>query len=169
MIEYLSGTGLTRPTLIDKAPTERKTVALVTAPFDAGTITLAGPDGDVTLLWNHGEGTQARGIPAGAYRLRTTRVELAQGKKIWFISSTGAARDVRDYKQGATTSLPFPSQVHFTCRAKRKGKALSLGMGIKDASGQGLSIYRGSKRLTVGYAVLDAKGKELATGTMNFG
>jgi len=169
LIRYLGREDIARPKRIDEAPTDPKAVALVEAPFKAGTLTLQGAAGEVTLIWAPGEGQQTRGVPPGDYRVRTTREERMQKGVRWFVSSTGPVGAAQTLAKAKTTHLPFEGRVHFGGRAVRKRDVLSLGMQIQDADGHGLSIYRKSKRIEIRYVVKDKRGKRLAEGKMNYG
>jgi len=169
LIRYLGSKDVVRPKRIDEAPAEESDVALVAPGFEAGTLTLQGPDGDVTLVWAPGEGKETRGVPAGAYRVRTAREERKKKSVRWFISTTGPVGAAKTLAANKTTRIPFEGRVHFGGRAVRKRNELSLGMQIQDEDGRGLSIYRKSKRIEIRYEVQDKKGRRLAEGAMNYG
>ena len=154
------------PRRVDKATEVAAGFGRVTANFEAGSIVLAGPDGDVTLVWRKGG---ARALPAGTYRVRTTRVEREKGGVHWFLSSTSPPREGITVKARRTVRLEVDQAVHFEPRIRRKGDRVQLGFTIKAADGRGLSVYRNDRRVPVTYSVLSKKGEVLASGTMNFG
>lgn len=127
---------------------------------------LVGPAGDVTLVWSKGG---KRALPAGTYRVRTTRVERERGGMHWFLSSTSPPRESITIKAGRTVRVEVDDAVHFTCRARRKDDRIQLGFAIKGADGRGLSVYKNDRRVPVTYKVLAKDGKVLASGTMNYG
>lgn len=141
----------------------------VKSDLGAGSIILAGPDGDVTLSWAAADEARERLLPAGTYRLRTTRSERSQGDEHWFVSSTGPAGKPRRFAAGAVETIKVDDSVRFEGRAKRESGELQLNFMIAAADGRGLSVYRDDRRVDVGYEVLDRKGGVLATGTMNYG
>ncbi len=139
------------------------------ADVEAGNVLLAGPAGDVLLVWKRGEKDRARGLPPGSYRLRTVRVEREEKGRHWFVSTTGPAGEPLALEAGKTRRIEVPGEVRFHAMAKRKGREISLGFDVKGPDGRGLSVYRDDRRVPVLYRVLDAKGDEVASGTMNYG
>jgi hypothetical protein len=138
----------------------------VTASFKAGSVGFAGPDGDVTLVWKKGG---VRALPAGTYRVRTTRVEREKGGVHWFLSSTSPPRERVTVKAGRTVRVAVDDTVHFEPRIRRQDDRIQLGFAIKAADGRGLSVYKNDRRVPVTYKVLAKDGKVLASGTMNYG
>jgi hypothetical protein len=138
----------------------------ITASFKTGSVGLAGPDGDVTLVWKKGG---VRALPAGTYRVRTTRVEREKGDVHWFLSSTSPPREPITVKAGGTVRVAVGDTVHFQPRIRRKDDRMQLGFAIKGADGRGLSVYKNDRRVPVTYKVLAKDGKVLASGTMNYG
>lgn len=140
---------------------------MVATNLEAGSIVLAGPKGDVALVWTGPN--QERGLPPGRYRLRTTRVERLKGKEHWFLSSTGPPGKAFDVEAGKTTRIEVPATVHFKPVVRRHGAKLQLGFSIVAGDGRGLSVYRDDRRVPVRYKVLDEDGRELVAGRMNYG
>ncbi|MHC4550974.1 MAG: hypothetical protein ACYTEZ_19665 [Planctomycetota bacterium] len=141
----------------------------MTSSVRAGSVTLAGPRGDVTLVWNGETKERARALPPGVYRVRTTRVERTKDGTHWFISSTSPPRAPVAVRAGKTTHVRVGDTVHFESRVRRHGNELRLGFAIKGADGRGLSVYKDGRRVPVTFNVLSKKGRVLASGTMNYG
>lgn len=139
---------------------------LVTASFETGSVVLAGPAGDVTLAWSKGG---RRALPAGTYRVRTTRVEREQGGVHWFLSSTSPPREKITVKEGRTVRIEAGAVVRFTPRIRQKDDRMQLGFAIRGTDGRGLSVYKNDRRVPVTYKVLAKDGQVLASGTMNYG
>ena len=137
--------------------------------FKVGSVILAGPEGNVTVIWSEGDRDRRRGLPAGSYRVRTTRIERRKGDDHWFVSSTAPNGTEQRLVAGRTTKLTFAPEVHFQSRVKREGNRLQLGFVIQGADRRGLSVYRNDKRVPVTFEVLSASGKVLARGRMNYG
>lgn len=155
---------------VDAPVDDAKGLGVVTSDLKAGSIVLAGPKGDVTLVWKAGDGDRARMLAPGAYRIRTTRVEREKKGVHWFLSATARPKEAsRDVKAGGRLRLDVPATVHFNGQVQRRGERLQLGFGVKDDRGRGLSVYRAGKRVPVTYKVLSKRGKVLAQGTMNYG
>jgi len=139
----------------------------VTSSLKEGSILLAGPKGDVVLVWRGRE--EARSLAPGTYRLRTTRVGRTDGKAWWLLSSTGAPGRALEVKEGGEVAIEVGDTVHFDAKVKRAGDRLQLGFTIQGRDGRGLSVYRNDRRVPVTYEVLDAAGAVLAAGTMTYG
>jgi hypothetical protein len=120
----------------------------------------------VTLVWQKGG---VRALPAGIYRVRTTRVEREKGGVHWFLSATSQPREQYTVKAGRAVRIAFDDTVHFEPRIRRQGDRMQLGFTIKAADGRGLSVYKNDRRVPVTYKVLAKKGAVLASGTMNYG
>ncbi len=143
--------------------------AHVEPAFEAGSIILQRGDELVSLVWSAKDKDRRRALPAGEYRLRTTRLEREQKGAWWFLSSTGPAGRKIEVAKRAPTKLTIDDEVHFTSIVNRHGKKLQLGFSITGADKRGMSIYRDGKRVPVTYKVLNKKGKVIAKGRMNYG
>jgi hypothetical protein len=154
------------PKRIDKATDAAGGLGRVMTTIEAGSVVLAGPGGDVTLVWQKGG---VRALPAGIYRVRTTRVEREKGGVHWFLSATSQPREQYTVKAGRAVRIAFDDTVHFEPRIRRQGDRMQLGFTIKAADGRGLSVYKNDRRVPVTYKVLAKKGAVLASGTMNYG
>ncbi|MHC4135502.1 MAG: hypothetical protein ACYS0K_11000 [Planctomycetota bacterium] len=117
-------------------------------------------------MWKKGG---VRALPAGTYRVRTTRVEREKGGVHWFLSSTSPPRERVTVKAGRTVRVAVDDTVHFEPRIRRQDDRIQLGFAIKAADGRGLSVYKNDRRVPVTYKVLAKDGKVLASGTMNYG
>jgi hypothetical protein len=154
------------PKRIDKATDAAVGSGRVVASFRTGSVVLAGPNSDVTLVWREG-GTRA--LSAGTYRVRTTRIERRKKGVHWFLSSTSPPRERITVKVDHTARIEVGATVHFKCRVRRQGDRMQLGFAITGADGRGLSIYKNDRRVPVAYQVLGKDGRVLASGTMNYG
>ena len=134
---------------------------------DAGSAVVAGPGGDELLLvWKKPGEVK---LPAGKYKLRTTRVERTHKEEHWFLSSTGPAGKPFTIKRGKG-SIDLGGTVHFAAQVRGwRGAQLVLGFMISNGEHRGVSVYRQDKRVPVTFKVLDRKGKILKAGRMNYG
>jgi len=165
LVRWLERKDQKRPARIEQAPRDGE--AVIASDISVGSMVLAGPDGDVTLIWN--EARSKLGLPPGAYRVRTTRIEREAKGVHWFVSSTGQPGPPLQFEAGRTARLDVQPTVRFRASVKRKGRKLQLGFAITAADGRGLSVYRDGKRIPVTYRLLSSKGKVLAKGRMNYG
>jgi hypothetical protein len=142
--------------------------AVVVPSFEAGTIVLSSKEESVVLSWKADDGDRRRGVAAGAWRRRSTRIERAKDGEAWFLSSTSPNLDVR-----LATESPFvlkqEGKAFFTGSAKRDKGALQMGFDLKDEGGRGISVYRKDRRIEVRWRLLGKDGKEIAAGAMNYG
>lgn len=142
-------------------PPRAKGEAKVTASFAEGSAVLAGPEGDVTLVWDpKGPAPEA---PPGKYRVRSTWI----ARDNWIISASAGPEPALTVKDKA--ELKVDETVRFDGHAKLHGKKLDLGFSIKGKDGRGLSVYKDGKRVPVNYKVLAKDGAVLAQGAMNYG
>lgn len=162
-----------RPTRFSAAPEDGGTkdkFALVESSIAQGSVILAGPKGDIALDWRKGDKDRVRGIPPGTYRVRTVRIERTKGKDQWFLSMTQPPKKPLRFSSSKRVKLDTSDTIRFAAHARPAGKKkLSLGFSIKGKAGEGLSIYRNGKRVSVTYTMFDAKGHRLGSGKMNYG
>ncbi|MGQ0612684.1 MAG: hypothetical protein ACT4PV_02885 [Planctomycetaceae bacterium] len=143
--------------------------ARVEPDFETGSLILKGPQGDVALVWSETSAGASCAVPAGEYRLKSSRVErMAEGTH-WFLSSTGAPGQPIALAAGKTLRIAAGGAVHFKGTAKRHGAELQLRFSIQGADGRGLSVYRDDRRVPVLFKVLGAKDAVLAIGSMSYG
>jgi hypothetical protein len=155
---------------VDAAARDADGLGVVTTNVKAGSAVLHGPKGDVMLVWTTRDADRRRMLPAGAYRLRTARVEREKDGVHWFLSATAPPKEAaRELKADGELRLDVGTTVRFEGQVRRRGDALQLGFSVKDGEGRGLSVYRAGKRVAVTYKVLSKRGKVLAEGTMNYG
>lgn len=158
-----------RPLRVDAPSADAAGLGTVFVRIKAGSVVVAGPKGDVTLVWTSADKDRTRMLPPGDYKVRTTRVVREQKGVHWFTSSTAQPGRALKLKAGGKLGIEIDPSVHFVCHVKRRGDRLQLGFGVKGSDGRGLSVYRDGKRVPVTYKVLSKKGKVLASGTMNYG
>jgi hypothetical protein len=115
------------------------------------------------LTWKKGDKARARPLPVGTYRL--TGYRLVRGE--WMASATGG-REAFEVSAGKTTKLEIGARVNVRFRARPKGQALSLGMGIRGRKGMGLSLYHKGTRIQIRYR-LSSQGEKPQDGPMNYG
>lgn len=122
---------------------------------------LAGPEGEVMLVWDpKGPAPEA---PPGTYRVRATWI--ARGD--FLISAAAGPEPTLTVKDRA--ELKVDETVRFGGHAKRQGGKLDLGFSITGSDGRGLTVYKDGTRVPVTYKVLAKDGEVLAQGTMNYG
>jgi hypothetical protein len=154
---------------VDRWVSSTGRAAIVRSNIGSGSIVLAGPKGELTLLWRAGDKERRRAVPVGTYRLRTTRVVRKESGEDWFISTSGPAGKPRHLRSGETARLDIDPSVHFNSTVRRKSGRLQLGFTLKGADGRGLSVYRSDRRVPVTYRILSADGRVLGKGKMNYG
>lgn len=146
----------------------------MTASFAEGSAVLAGPDGEVALVF--GADAAECVLAPGRYRVRATRI----AREGWLVSSSGAPWQEIVVKDAAkerarlmdvalTARLEVDETVRFEAHAKRRGPKLQLGFALKGADGRGLTVYKEGARVPVVYKVLGKDGAVLAEGTMTYG
>ena len=123
----------------------------------------------VSLVWSAKDKDRRRALPAGDYRLRTTRIEREKDRAWWFLSSTGPAGRKIQVAPRSPTKLTIDDTVVFKGNARLHGNKLQLGFSINGPDKRGLSVYKNGKRVPVTYKVLNNKGKVIARGQMNYG
>jgi len=154
-----------------KRPSRSTDGAAIVKSRDAGSVVLAGADGDeVCIVWGARQ-SQAR-IASGRYTVRTTRIERKHRDDHWFLSSCGPVGDKQKkikLRRGKNTfRLGDVVYLEGTVRGGRDGR-LQLGFMIRGADKRGLSVYKNDRRVPVTYKILTPKGKVLKQGSMNYG
>jgi len=122
-----------------------------------------------SLVWS-GDAAEPRALPAGTWRVRTTRIErVTKAGEHWFVSSTSPHGQELELENGKTAKLEVSPVVMFAAKAQRQGRTLQLGFAITGKDRRGLSVYRNKKRVPVRYEVTDKDGNVLSSGRMNYG
>ena len=103
-------------------------------------------------------------MPAGVYRLFGYRV--VKGK--WMISTTAGRQEFK-LKAGKSAAIEPSFTIHVNLRARRKRGQVRVNLGITNGQHMGLSLYKDGARIPLTYSLLDAKGKELTSGSLNYG
>lgn len=103
-------------------------------------------------------------MPAGVYRLFGYRV--VKGK--WMISTTAGRQELK-IEAGRNAAIDPSSTIHLNLRARRQRGQVRVNLGITNGQHMGLSLYKDGARIPLTYSLLDAKGKELTSGPLNYG
>jgi len=157
------------PPRIDSAPTEKKPAAWVEPSFGSGSVVLQRGDRLLRVVWPLGARDQRRVLPPGKYRLRELRIERKKGEAIWFVSSSGPPYQPLQVSAKGLTKLTIDDGLVCKLNVKPKGEKLTIGFKMRAERGHNITLFKNGKRVVLTYRVLDAKGKQLAQGTMNYG
>ena len=159
-----------RPKIVPLATANAEGMAIVSIGRMRGRVSLAGPEGEVSLLLDGTRDVSRWALPPGSYRLRDTRVSEEKDGVWWFLaSSSGVHRKPVELKAGSTTKLDPGRKVVFKANLRARDDGLFLGFGLATADKQGLSIFSDGKRITVRYQLLDEDGGVLSEGPLKYG
>lgn len=168
MIAFLESKPLELPIALTSPAEEDVDEGSVQVSFAAGDLFLEHEDGQAyRLSWSADEADEGRGrvLPVGEYRLRTYRILGMDGDQPWHISATKPTIKKIQVLEGETTNIEIDATIHLSTR-------VGHGMAMVNISGEkraGLTIYRGQKRIPMGYSLLDAHGKQVAKGSLAYG
>lgn len=167
---WLSAKDTPRPRLVATAA-DLEGRAVLTASFGSGSVVLSSRTESVALSWKEGEADRRRGVPAGTWRWRSTRIERTRDGEAWVCSAClGRGAELR---LGPVADPPLQlaaeGKVAFRGNAKRDGGALQLGFELRDEGGNGVSVYRKGRRIEIRWRLLAKDGKEIAAGPMHYG
>jgi hypothetical protein len=158
------------PRIIPLATGDPEGMAIVLIDRMRGRVSLAGPDGDVSLLLAGAHDVSRFALPPGPYRLRDTRVTEEKDGVWWFLSSsTGPRRKPVDLQAGTTTKFDPGREVVFKGSVRPNATGLFLAFGVATADQRGLSVFRDGKRITISYQLLAADGGVLSEGPLEYG
>jgi hypothetical protein len=153
-----------RPVVVDPKAKRKAGEGTVKGALEEGEVFLRRGDSVHRLTWAAKDRARGRHLPAGDYTLAGYRIV----KGTWHLSATGGQTKLQ-IKEGKTTKLTLDSSIRIKVHARRKGRGLSLGMGIRGDKKCGLSIYREGKRIPVEYQLLFSGERPPASGAMNYG
>ena len=168
MVEFLSTKPFALPIAVTSAAEEDVDEGTVEVSFTAGDVFLEHEDGQAyRLSWTADEPDAGRGrvLPVGKYRLRTYRVLAQAGEQPWHISVTAPTIKQIEVLEGETIGIEIDPSIQLSTH-------VGHGRGMVNLSGEkraGLTIYRGQKRIPMGFRLLDAHGKQLSSGPMAYG
>lgn len=138
------------------------------AGFDRSSVLLRTGEGKfVRLDWEAGGGAEKSIVLApGTYQIRGYRI-LRRGKDgaDWFISGIPPKPIDVLVQSGRTLTLLSDDTIVIAS----KNASGNLGMEIRGLQRSGVSIYRDGKRIPISYELLDAAGKVVESGRMNYG
>ena len=66
-------------------------------------------------------------------------------------------------------TLKIDDRVQVSCKARATRMGVRIMMVVAGEADSGVSIYRGTRRITIGYRVTDARGGAVAKGQMEYG
>ena len=116
------------------------------------------------LRWGSGDAPRGRAVPAGEYTLAGYRVVRGE----WMISAA-AGREKLQLEPGETVALEIEPKVRVKLAPTVARDGARLAMTILGEGKAGLTIYRAGRRIPIEYALEDAAGEVLASGTMRYG
>ncbi len=94
------------PRIVPPATGNPEGMAIVSIDRMRGRVSLAGPEGDVSLLLDGARDVSRFALPPGPYRLRDTRVTEEKDGVWWFLSaSTGPRWKPVDLEAGTTLKM----------------------------------------------------------------
>ena len=144
-------------------------MAWVEPSFGCGSVVLQRGDRLLRVVWPLGGRDQRRALPPGKYKIRELRMERKKGRATWFISSSGPPYQPLHVSAKGLTKLTIDDGLVCKLTVKPKGKELTIGFNMRAQHGHSITLFKNGKRFVLTYRVLDAKGKQLAQGTMNYG
>lgn len=191
MIKFLSSGSLKPPRSVHRpAKPGLAGHGLLVPSFDEGTVLVRNVAGDaIRVSWEsprpkkgdkprrtpgrrpRTEASRLRALPSGIYTLIGYRViRRDKSGRSWFVSAT-APRGIRKFAvvAGKRSTLEIDEQVVVDCAARRTKLGLRLLVTVAGEIESGLTIYRSGRRISIEYRVLDATGRILARGPMEYG
>lgn len=172
MIQFLKSGALKPPQAVTDAPPQNaNNVGFIVPNFDEGSLLLKNAHGQFfRLSWEKKTENRRRALPPGSYSLMGYRIVRRDAKgDEWFVSVTARGTQRVTVHAGHEQQVKVSENVTVQCRAKPGGEGVEVQMMIMDAQHSGLSIYHNGKRIPIRYNITDAQGKEVASGTMNYG
>lgn len=172
MIAFLKTDALPRPTRVTTPPAaEEKTFGVLTPNFEEGSFLLKSKDGTFYRVgWKKDDNDRRRAVPPGEYTLTSyTLVRRDDAGKEWFLSATGRAIRKLSVRAGAEQKVALEEFAHVQCRAVAQQDGVQVQGVVQGEHHSGASLYRGGKRITLGYRLTDAQGKERAAGKLEYG
>ncbi len=119
----------------------------------------------------HSPGNKPRALDPGVYTLIGYRViRYDKSGRRWFVSAT-ASRGVRRFAvvAGRRQKIAIDPTIAVDCAARRTKSGLRILMTISGEEESGLTIFRAGRRIPIEYRVLDARGRTIARGLMEYG
>jgi len=183
LIEFFKTGVLESPRAIATAAhRDNEEVGFVAPSFDEGTIVLKNASDEfVRLEWPKTDrvtakktdrpiATMRRPLPPGKYTVTNYRmVRRDHGGREWFISATGKNIRQIEVVAGQTHRLDLRPEIAMNCRVKMTASGVDVQAVIMGEHHAGLTIYRDGKRIPMEFVIVDADGKELASGPMTYG
>lgn len=151
------------------APKEKEVAAWVEPTFGPGAAVLQRGDRLVRVVWPLAGGDQRRVLPPGKYTIHDLRIERKQGGSHWFIATSGKPYPKLVVAKKGRTKLAVSNELVGVADAQFQKDKLVIKFVMTAKSGRGVTLFKDAKRVSATYRVLDAAGKELAKGKLEFG
>ena len=168
LVAYLESKPLALPEVIDSSGDVTADSGTLTVPFAAGDLFVESAEGlAYRLSWTKGEaeGARTRSLPEGVYKLRTYRILGEKEGESWHISGTAPTIREIEVLAGENVAVDIDQRITLKPRIRRSSVSTAIG-GDK---GAGVTIYRGQKRIDMGYRLMDDDGEQVASGSMRYG
>ncbi len=141
----------------------------MTPSFDRGALLLRDEEGTVLRLsWEEEAGADAdrrRALPAGDYKLISYRILLQDGEETWHLSATHSKIQEVTIQPGEDLRIEVDPRIHITGRIGHGRVSIA----VQGEHKAGLSIYKDGRRIPMGYRIVGADEKELASGDYRYG
>jgi len=123
----------------------------------------------VRLVWKKDDSGNARWVPPGQYQLRNYTIVKRKDDQTWTVSGSGGKPPMVEIRPGKTTILKIDNTIKAGCVAKIKDDAVAVGTCPAGNANAGVTVIKGEARAEFRGTLLDARGRELGSGSMSFG
>lgn len=150
-----------------------KDSGFVTPTFALGAVLVQDESGHVTRLsWeDEKDKERKRFLTPGKYAIRGYRlIRTDRADKEWIVSASGHNIKELTVEPGKETRLAFDESVFFgSGMTPMRNGSVNVMMHFKGEGKSGMTVYAAGKRIPVTFRLLDASGKEVASGSMTYG
>ncbi len=154
-------------------------MGFITPGFEEGSLLLKNEHGQFfRLAWEKGDLVSSdnaaqdrrRALPPAVYTLTGYRIVRRDDKgSVWFVSATAQAIRRLTVSAGEEQKVSVDETILMQCKALPGDGNVTIQMMIQGEHHSGLTIYRDGKRIPMQYRMTDAQGKDITSGTMNYG
>ena len=125
---------------------------------------------EIRLSWDKkGQAGETRALAPGTYTVVGYRaVKKSDDGTEWMITATSIDFATLVVKSGEIATVPVPKKILQSGRLARHGSNTNVNMALTYGRG-GVTIYQNGKRIPMPFRVVDASGKTVGSGTIDYG
>ena len=143
----------------------------VRSSIEVGAVLLRDGHGEeIRLSWDkNGQAGETRALAPGRYKIVGYRmVEPGSDGEEWMITATSANFGALNVRSGQSATVQVPASIQQSGRIVHRGGTTNVQMAFVYGKG-GVTVYRNAARIPMPFRVVDASGRVVGSGNIEYG